>query len=259
MLVPDAVSLPNEVLNNLDAMVDLDNITLTNQNLLSSSDIASLEEQISKVQNDSIKLALKAIVQINIDKNIAEAKKIFHRSILLDSTEPASWLHFANYLWARGYPSESYAILVESLNYIHDQVLISSLCSKAAHFRDLDTISYCFNLIDKHGNMSSYDPQKITNLMRFYTEALKTNERLGVDSKRISELAIGVFDLLGKNGFIVKSVQTNVNDPDCIPFFVTVDAKEGKRYFDLNMEIADYLIDQDATCEKVSFFVSEFN
>lgn len=258
MPLPDSVRLPNEVLNSLDALVDLDTITLTNQNFLSSDEVALFDEKISKIQNPSIKMALKAIVTINVDGNLIEAKKIFDNAVKIDPTEPASWLHFSNYLWARGHASESYKLLLKSLDFIETTDLVVAVLNKATHARDLDTIAYCLSLLEKHNAVSKVDADRFSKTVSFYAESLKVDEALGIDSKKVSDTALGVFDLLGRNGFIVKAVMTCFSDPECVPFFIKVDAKDGKRYFDLNMEIADYLIDHDMMHEKVSFMVSEF-
>lgn len=244
--MPQALTIDSEILQDMDLLISSTVHKKVTDGLLSPMEFRRYLKQAETIHDVARKYLIKAIIQLNYDRDFEKAEQLFAQSIKLDRFSITAWTHYPAHLSERGFSKLAYEHFKTAIEVVPATGTLRNLGIQAIQVRDCEYAMRAATMLRKMYSDDQANLRFANEYVEFCDMVDEDTNRLGLDKRRVCDILINAQDFIGSLGYrIISSGHHFDNFRDEI--FVKYRIKDASTSViaDLNFKIAEFMIEND--------------
>ena len=243
---PNAQTVVQDLLETISGLTSVDSFVRVTDNLLSEFRFRQLMRECDNIPEFSKRWLVKAILQLNFNRDLEIADSYFQKAIKLSKGDSESWTHYPANLADRGFISTAYYYFGKAVEEAPCKSTLFNLYSASLDVRDGNTAKKAADLYKKlYYNDEAIDAW-VESAMQFHEHVTKHTERLGYDGSLVTKVLLESQDFMASLGYKVPAVTHHLDDvrDEVFALYHIVDITT-EEVGHLNERLADFIVDND--------------
>lgn len=242
---PEALSVEHDLLESIYELTKSSECDRVDDNLLGEFKFKQLQRDSDKITDISKRWLVKAILQLNYDRNSELALNYFNNSVRLES-DIMAWTHFPAALAERGYISLAFEYLAKAVEAVPCKATFKNLSSLALDTRNICVIKKVIELYRKMYINDEPADDWVEECMAFVEDIENQSMKLGIDNELVSSILLRARNFLATLGYKTCGVTHYFDDARDEAFSVyKMKNISQEEIATVNEKLADFMVEND--------------
>jgi len=244
--MPQALTIDSEILQDMDLLISSTDHKKVTDGLLSPLQFRRYLKQAETIRDVARKYLIKAIIQLNYDRDLEKAEQLFAQSIKLDPYCLTAWTHYPSHLSDRGFTKRAYEHFKNAIDVVPTAGTLRNLGTQAIQVRDCENAMRAATMLRKMYSDDQANLRFANEYAEFCDMVDTDTNRLGLDKRRVCDILINAQDFIGTLGYSIVSSSHHF-DSFRDEIFVKYRIKDASSSViaGLNFKIAEFMVEND--------------